>query len=88
MFLYVPKLSCNLLSVGQAADQNMTVKFDQDKCYFKDSNGQMAATGTRQNRMYQLDFRNMNRAIVADAGNRLNYGINDWDTSMKQLFDK
>ena len=69
--LYVPKLSCNLLSVGRAADQNMTVKFDQDKCYFKDSNGQMVATGTRQNRMYQLDFRNMNRAIVADAGNRL-----------------
>ena len=26
--LYIPKLSCNLLSVGQAADQNMTVKFD------------------------------------------------------------
>ena len=43
---YVPKLSCNLLSVGQAADQNITVEFDQDKCYLdlKDSNGQMVAT--------------------------------------------
>ena len=68
--LYVPKLSCNL-SAGQAADQNMTVKLDQDKYYFKDSNGVIIATGTRQNRMYQLDFKNMNSVIVADAGNRL-----------------
>ena len=54
-------------SVGQATDQNMAVEFGQDSCHFKNSNGQTVATGTRINRIYQLDFRPMKHAQVAHA---------------------
>ena len=55
--LYVPKLTCNLFSVGAAADNNLTILFDRNSCTFINSNGQHIASGTRVNRMYQLNLR-------------------------------
>ena len=52
--LYVPKLSCNLFSVGAAADKGITVDFGQDYCNFKMDN-HVIASGTRNNKMYYLD---------------------------------
>lgn len=53
--LCVPKLDINLLSVGADVDQGLYVEFDSSKCYFKQSNGKIAATGTRVHNMHQLD---------------------------------
>ena len=70
--LYVPKLTCNLLSVGTATDQNLRVEFRQNKCYFKNSNGQLVATGERMNRMYQLSLETKQQnAHVANVNNQL-----------------
>ena len=62
--LYVPKLSCNLLSVGAAADKGITVDFGQDYCNFK-MDDHVIASGTRNNKMYYLDYEAENEANVA-----------------------
>ena len=69
--LYMPKLLCNLLSVGAAAEQDMKVEFGQNKCCSKTPNGLTVATGTLVNRMYQLDLQPRQDAQVADSVNRL-----------------
>jgi hypothetical protein len=71
--LYVPHLSCNLLSVGAAADQNLVVEFNREGCRFRDLSGQTVATGTRItcNRMYQLNIEETVKAHVALQGSQL-----------------
>lgn len=89
--LYVPKLSCNLFSVGAATDQNLTVEFGQNNCCFKTSDGKIAATGTRVNRLYHLDFKPAEDARVAET-NRLKLWhqrlghVNQ--ASLRQMVDK
>ena len=69
--LYVPKLSCNLLSVGAAAEQNLTVGVGKNNCRFKTRDGQTVASGTWVNRMYQLNCRSSEEAQVVESNNRL-----------------
>ena len=53
--LLVPKLACNLLSVGAAADQGFVVEFGVSGCAFKTAKGKVVASGRRVDKMYVLD---------------------------------
>ena len=53
--LYVPKLSCSLFSVRAAAKRGNQVKFSQEKCWIRDSKGQLRGMGTLVDKLYQLD---------------------------------
>ena len=69
--LYVSKLTCNLLSISAATDQNLTVEFSQNNCCFKSASGQTVATGTRVNRMFQLNLEHKEDARLAKSVNQL-----------------
>jgi hypothetical protein len=89
--LYVPKLSCNLLSVGAAADQKLTVEFNKENCRFKTEDGKTVATGRRINKMYKLDKFQENASLAKSYNHlklwhqRLGH-INE--TSLRQMVDK
>ena len=68
--LCVPRLSCNLLSVGAAADYGYKIEFTKKGCCFKNSNGQTIATGSRVNKMYRLNIKQSECAHVADCKNK------------------
>lgn len=90
--LYVPRLSCNLLSVSASTDQDLTVEFDRAGCCFKNRGGQIVGTGTRANRMYELNVKSTEAARVAQSDNQLKLWhqrlghINQ--ASLRQMVDK
>ena len=53
--LHVPGLACNLFSVRCAAENGKIVQFGHTRCWLKDSNGVVRATGTIRNKLYELD---------------------------------
>jgi len=53
--LYVPKLACNLFSVGAVIQKWHIVQFGQNCCWVKNSRGTVIARGSLVNRMYQLN---------------------------------
>ena len=53
--LYVPKLACNLFSVRAATKRGNHVKFGQERCWIRDSSGQLYGMGTLVEKLYQLD---------------------------------
>ena len=53
--LYVPKLACNLFSVRAATKRGNQVRFGQQRCWIRDTSGQLYGMGTLVERLYQLD---------------------------------
>ena len=53
--LYVPDLACNLFSVRSTADNGKIIQFRHTRCWIKDSNGIVRATGTIRDKLYELD---------------------------------
>ena len=44
--LYVPKLACNLFSVGAAARKGNIIKFGCSKCWIRDRSGKLYGMGS------------------------------------------
>ena len=56
--LYVPHLSCNLLSVSQLSDDlNCTVQFNPYMCAIQDQTKEQNGTGARRDELYYLALR-------------------------------
>ena len=54
--LYVPELSCNLVSVSKATEAGLSVNFDSDKCTFFDKvRNLLAATGNKKGSLWYLN---------------------------------
>ena len=52
--LYVPKLSCNLLSVSKTTEKGNDVKFYEDTCIIQDVNRKTVAVATRDGGIYHV----------------------------------
>ena len=52
--LHVPKLACNLFSVGAAASKE-NVKFAATKCWIRNSKGKLCGMGSLKDKMYLLN---------------------------------
>ena len=53
--LYVPKFSCNLISVSQVTGSGKTVKFTDAGSQILDENQKLIATGSRVGSLYYLN---------------------------------
>jgi hypothetical protein len=65
--LYVPSLSCNLLSVSKATQYSKVTKFGKVACHILDSNRKLIARATKIGSLYHLDVETTpEMASVAD----------------------
>ena len=55
--LHVPKITKNLVSVGQMIEQGLQVRFNPDSCFVEDfkNKNRLIAKGKRMGRMFTLD---------------------------------
>ena len=54
--LYVPNLSCNLLSVGKLGEKGKVVSFGERTCEIRDSNDELLALGNKTGKLYYLSL--------------------------------
>ena len=52
---YVPKVTCNLLSVRATAQQEKLVKFGLSKCWIRNKDGDLLGMGSLDGSLYHLD---------------------------------
>ena len=70
--LYVPRLTCNLFSVRAATKRGNQVKFGPDKCWVRDSNGQLRGMGKLVGKLYQLECK-----VRLPAGEHVSVAVNN-----------
>ena len=69
--LYVPDLSCNLLSVSKAAEAGKVVEFDEVSCRILDANRKLITAATRKGNLYYLNcLTDRQQANAADKRNQ------------------
>ena len=68
--LYVPQLSCNLLSVSKAIQTNNEVAFTKHGCEIRNNKNKIIAMGTKVGGLYQLEFCRKQKAHVAEKGSK------------------
>ena len=66
-FLYVPRLSYNLLSVSKATDTGKTTEFDNVHCRIIGKGGKLLAMGTKVGSLYYLDYQKITRGQQVNA---------------------
>ena len=61
--LHVPEMKANLFSVRAAAMKGVIVQFGHTKCWLKNKQGKLRATGTVHNKLYYLDTDSVHHQI-------------------------
>ena len=54
--LFVPKLPCNLLSVGKLAESGRVVRFMENSCKIINKQNTLVAVGIKRGKLYCLNY--------------------------------
>ena len=85
--LFVPKLTCNLLSVRAAAAKGNQVKFGEKKCWIRNNKGKLCGNGSLVEKLYQLDCEPTS-TIQASVAVQENEELNLWHQRLGHLIEQ
>ena len=75
--LYVPKLTCNLISVRAAAIKGKYIRFGHSKCWIRDNSGNLCGMGSLIDNLYHLDCKPVPMEL-ASIGSRQHNDLDLW----------